>query len=355
MAHSNRGRIDCKIALPRLAALLCFHPGTREVQRMRRLISLALTAAMLGAAAAPAWAQSYPERPIRLFVSYPPGGAADIVARAVALSLSPRLGQPVVVENRPGSNGNIAGEVVAHAAADGYTLMVGNSALFGINPHLYRRMPFDPGKDLLPVASLVANALLLAANPALPPRGLRDFIDFARSATPPLFYASIGIGSEHHLAMELLKQRAGIELTHVPYKGGGPAALGVMAGDVAAMFGGGSVTSLVLSGKLRGLATSGSARSPVLPDLPAIAEFYPGYEVTLWQGLFAPVGTPPQIVERLRRAATAVLKEPGLAEKLAAAGAGDPWISTQAEFAARIRADYERYGRVIASIGLRLE
>jgi tripartite-type tricarboxylate transporter receptor subunit TctC len=329
--------------------------ATREVQRMRRLIGLALAAAMLAAAAAPACAQSYPERPIRLFVAYPPGGAADIVARAVALSLSPRLGQPVVVENRPGSNGNIAGEVVAHAAADGYTLMVGNSALFGINPHLYGRMSIDPRKDLLPVSSLVSNALLLAANPALPVKSFRDFIDFARHASPPLFYASIGNGSEHHLAMELLKQQAGIELTHVPYKGGGPAALGVMAGDVGAMFGGGSVTSLVQSGKLRGLAISGSSRSPALPDLPAIAEFYPGYEVTLWQGLFAPIGTPPEIVERLRGEVNSVLKQPGLAEKLAAAGAGDPWISTQAEFAARIRADYERYGTVIATIGLKVE
>jgi tripartite-type tricarboxylate transporter receptor subunit TctC len=260
-----------------------------------------------------------------------------------------------VVENRPGSNGNIAGEVVAHAAPDGYTLMVGNSALFGINPHLYGTMSIDPRKDLLPVASLVSNALLLAANPALPPKTFRDFIDFARRAKEPLFYASIGNGSEHHLAMELLKQQARIELTHVPYKGGGPAALGVMAGDVAGMFGGGSVTALVQSGKLRGLAISGSTRSPVLPDLPAIAEFYPGYEVTLWQGLFAPIGTPPEIVERLRGEVNAVLRQPQLAEKLAAAGAGDPWISTQAEFSNRIRADYERYGKIIGSIGLKVE
>jgi tripartite-type tricarboxylate transporter receptor subunit TctC len=155
--------------------------------------------------------------------------------------------------------------------------------------------------------------------------------------------------------MELLKQQAGIDLTHVPYKGGGPAALGVMAGDVAAMFGGGSATALVQSGKMHGLAISGSTRSPLLPDLPAIAEFYPGYEVTLWQGLFAPVGTPPEIVERLRTTVNAVLAVPELGEKLSAAGSGDPYISTQAEFAARIHADYQRYGKVISSIGLRVE
>ncbi len=302
-----------------------------------------------------AWAQSYPVRPIRLFVSYPPGGAADIVARAVGLPLAARLGQPVVVENRPGSNGNIAGEIVAHAAPDGYSLLLGPSALFGINPHLYAKMSIDPLKELLPVASLVSNALLLTANPALGPLNFRDFIEFARRTKPSLFYGSIGNGSEHHLAMELLKQQAGIDLTHVPYKGGGPAALGVMAGDVAAMFGGGSVASLVSSGKLRGLAISGSRRSPALPDLPAIAEFYPAYEVTLWQGLFAPIGTPPDIVERLRSNVNAVLAQSEVMDKLTAAGSGDPYISTLAEFGTRIRNDYERYGKVIASIGLRVE
>jgi tripartite-type tricarboxylate transporter receptor subunit TctC len=322
---------------------------------IRLVLSAFVVAFMATTFTAAAWAQSYPNRPIRLFVSYPPGGAADIVARAVGLPLSARLGQPVVVENRPGSNGNIAGEIVAHAAPDGYSLLLGPSALFGINPHLYAKMSIDPLKELLPVASLVSNALLLAANPALGPLNFRDFVALARRTKPPLFYASIGNGSEHHLAMELLKQQAGIDLTHVPYKGGGPAALGVMAGDVAAMFGGGSVAALVSSGKLRGLAISGSQRSPVLPELPAIAEFYPSYEITLWQGLFAPIGTPPDVVERLRTHVNAVLAQSDVMDKLTAAGSGDPYISTLAEFTARIRSDYDRYGRVIGSIGLRVE
>jgi tripartite-type tricarboxylate transporter receptor subunit TctC len=155
--------------------------------------------------------------------------------------------------------------------------------------------------------------------------------------------------------MEILKQQAGIEFTHVPYKGGGPAALGVMAGDVAAMFGGGSASALVQSGELRGVAVSGRTRSPLLPDLPAIAEFYPDYEVTLWQGLFAPVGTRPEIVTRLRDELAAVLAQPDLVAKLAAAGAGDPFTTSQTDFAARIRADYERYGKVIKAIGLKVE
>jgi tripartite-type tricarboxylate transporter receptor subunit TctC len=326
------------------------------MSRLIRFVRSALAVVLVSAAVQPAvWAQTYPSRPIRLLVSFPPGGAADIVARALGQPLSVRLGQPVVVENRPGSNGGLAGELVASAAPDGRTLLLGPSALFGINPHLYARMAIDPLKDLLPVASLVQNALLLAANPKLGPVNFRDFVDFARRAKSPLFYASIGNGSEHHLAMEMLKQTAGIDLTHVPYKGGGPAALGVMSGDVAVMFGGGSVASLVQSGELRGLATSGRRRSPALPDLPSISEFYPDYEVTLWQGLLAPVGTRPEIVARLRSEVNAILAQPEVMDKLAAAGSGDPYISTQAEFAARIRSDYDRYGKVIHAIGLHVE
>jgi tripartite-type tricarboxylate transporter receptor subunit TctC len=320
-----------------------------------RIILSAFVIAFTSAAFTSAWAQPYPNRPIRLLVSYPPGGAADLVARAVGLPLAARLGQPVVVENRPGSNGNLAGELVAGANPDGHTLLLGPSALFGINPHLYAKMSIDPLKDLLPVASLVSNALLLATNPKLGPLNFRDFIEFARGAKSPLFYASIGNGSEHHLAMEMLKRTAGIDLTHVPYKGGGPAALGVMSGDVAVMFGGGSVASLIQSGQLRGLAISARARSPALPDLPSIAEFYPDYEVTLWQGLFAPVGTRPDIVARLRTQVNAVLAQSDVMDKLAAAGSGDPYITTQAEFAARIRADDDKYGKVIAAVGLRVE
>ncbi|HTP92042.1 MAG TPA: tripartite tricarboxylate transporter substrate binding protein [Xanthobacteraceae bacterium] len=305
--------------------------------------------------AAPAFAQTYPDRPLRLLVAFPPGGAADLVARLVGQSLSARLGQPVVVENRPGSNGNFAGELTAHAAADGYTLLVGSSSFFSVNPHLYANMSIDPFKDLMPIATLVSNALLLTENPAAEPKTFPDFIAYARRAKPPLLYASIGNGSEHHLAMELLKQQAGIEMTHVPYRGGGPAAIGVMGGEVTAMFGGGSVATLVKSGKLRALAISGRKRSAEFPDLPSISEFYPNYEVTLWQGLFGPVGLPPPVVARLRAETNKVLAEPGIAQKLAAAGAGEPYVTTPEEMTARLHADYDRYGKVIQASGLRVE
>jgi len=319
------------------------------------LIRFALAAVFaMPASAAPA--QTYPARPIRLLVSFPPGGASDLVARTLGQPLGARLGQPVVVENRPGSNGNLAGELAAHATPDGYTPLLGPSSLFAINPHLYAKMAIDPLKDLLPVASLVSNELILAANPALASvTDFGGFIALARDARPPLFYASIGNGSEHHLAMELLKQQAGIDLVHVPYRGGGPAAIGVMAGDVAAMFGGGSVAPLIQGGKLKGLAVSGQRRSRLLPDLPPIADVYPGYEVAIWQGLFAPVGTPPAIVARLREEVNAILAQSEVADKLAAAGSGDPYVTTLADFVARIRSDHARYGKLIKEIGLAVD
>ncbi|TMJ30285.1 MAG: tripartite tricarboxylate transporter substrate binding protein, partial [Alphaproteobacteria bacterium] len=195
-----------------------------------------LVAGFLAALAPAALAQPYPTRPIKLLVSFPPGGASDVIARLIAQPLTVRLGQPVIVENRPGANGNLAGELAARATPDGTTLLLAPSSLLVVNPHLYSRIPFDPLKDLVPAASVVSNALFLAANPAL--AGVVDFASFialAKRSKPSLFYASIGNGSEHHLAMEFLKQKAGIDLIHVPYRGGGPAAIGVMAGDVAAM------------------------------------------------------------------------------------------------------------------------
>jgi tripartite-type tricarboxylate transporter receptor subunit TctC len=318
--------------------------------------TLLAAAAFLVALAAAAVAQPYPTRPIKLLVSFPPGGASDVIARMIAQPLAGRLGEPVVVENRPGSNGNLAGELAAHATPDGTTLLLAPSSLLVINPHLYVKMPFDPLRELLPIASVASNALFLAANPSL--QGVVDFASFialAKRSNPPLFYASIGNGSEHHLAMEFLKQRAGIELIHVPYRGGGPAAIGVMAGDVAAMFGGGSVAPLVQAGKLRALAVSGLRRSPLLPEVPPIADFYPGFEVVNWQGLFAPVGTAASIIARLRSEVGPILLDSEFAEKLAAAGAGDPYVIAPEEFIARIRADYERYAKLIKATAVKVE
>jgi tripartite-type tricarboxylate transporter receptor subunit TctC len=305
--------------------------------------------------ALPAAAETYPARPVRLYVAFPPGGAADIVARLLAQSLSVRLGQPVVVENKPGSGGNIVGELIARATPDGYSLLLGPDNLFTINPHLYGKMSFDPLKDIVPIATVQTHQLVLAVNPKVPAADFKAFIALAQRSDPPLFYASIGNGSLHHIAMEMLKEEAGIKLTHVPYRGGGPAGVAVLAGDVAAMFGGGSLFPMVSSGQLRALAVSSRKRSTEFPDLPSISEFYPNYEATIWQGLFAPAGTPPEILDRLRRDTTAVLESRDFAEKLAKTGSGEPYITTLNELNARIRRDLERFGRIVKVTGVQVQ
>ena len=297
----------------------------------------------------------YPTHPIKLIVPIPAGGAPDIAARVVGQKIAELLGAPVVVENHAGSNGNIAGDLVAKSAPDGYTLLLGQDSLIAINPHLYAKMPFDPLKDLVPVATLVANQFVLAINPALPVRNFQEFIAYARSATPPLAYASGGNGSQHHLSMELLKQRAGIDLLHVPFKGGAPATLATVAGDTAAMFAGTSNAAQIKAGKLRALAATGARRSAEYPDLPTIGEFYPGYEVTIWLALFAPAGTPEPVLSRLRKAVATALSAPEVKEKLNTAGGMETFATAPDEFAALIARDYDKYGKIVKSIGIRID
>jgi len=215
---------------------------------------------------AASWAQ-YPLRPIKLIVPIPPGGAPDISARIIGQRLSELFGQAVVVENRPGSNGNIAMDLVAKSTPDGYTLALLADSMIAINPHLYKEMQTDPLKDLAPVASVVSNQWVLSVNPSVPVKNFREFVEHARQARPPLAYASGGNGSIHQLAMEMLKQRAGIDLIHVPYKGGTPAATATVAGEVAAMFSGTSSAPQIKAGRLRALAVTGSQRSALFPDL----------------------------------------------------------------------------------------
>ena len=240
----------------------------------------------------------YPSRPIHLLVPFPPGGGPDLVGRILAPKLAEALGQAVVVENRIGSNGNIAGEAVAKSPADGYTLLVGNDSLFVINAHVYKQMPFDPLKDLAPVASLVSNGFFLAVNPAVPAKTFPEFIEYARKADPPIQYASGGNGSQHHLTMERLKARAGFKAVHVPYKGGAPATTATVAGEVPVMMSGTSTAPQIRSGRLRALAFTGPQRSRALPDVPTVAEFYPDFVMVQWYGLFAPAGTPEPVIAR---------------------------------------------------------
>jgi tripartite-type tricarboxylate transporter receptor subunit TctC len=302
-----------------------------------------------------AYAQGFPNRPIRIIVHVPPGGAPDITARVIADRIAPGLGQPVVVENRTGSNGNIAGEIVVRSPADGHTLLLCADSQIVINPHVYAKMTFDTMKDLVPVASVASNEFFLAANPGQPFRTLREFIEYAKNANPPLAYASGGNGSQHHLTMEMLKARAGIKLLHVPFKGAGPATTAVIAGDVPVLFAGANAGPQIRAGKLRALAIAGAKRLAAFPDVPTIAELFPGFVNSVWLGLCAPRGTPEAVIARLRTEVNHVLALPETKEIFARSGALEPYISTPEEFAALIRADYEKYGRVVRAVGVKVD
>jgi tripartite-type tricarboxylate transporter receptor subunit TctC len=301
-----------------------------------------------------AWAQ-YPSRPIRLLVPNPPGGATDTLARVFAPRLGESLGQPVVVENRPGSNGNLAMEATARAAPDGHTLLLCADAQIVIGPHLYAKMPLDTLKDLDPVATLVNTQMVLSASPALPVRTLQEFVDHARRANPPLAYASIGNGSQHHLVMEMLKARAGIDLLHVPYKGGGPATVAILAGEVSVMLGGNSVAGHIKSGKLRALAVAGKKRSAAYPDLPRLSELYPDLEVTPWLALFAPAGTSDPILRRLRTETSKLLGDEDMRARIGNLGGLEPYVTTPDEFAAQLRSEHAKYGQIVRAVGARVD
>ncbi len=321
------------------------------VLRLRRLLAALLAlCAVAGAAQA-----QYPSRPIRVLIPQPPGGANDNIARVIGPPLGDALGQPLIVENRPGANGNLAMEIVAKAPPDGYTLLLGADAQIVVNPHFYSQLSFDTMRDLAPVASLVNTQMVLAANPALPVKNLQEFIDYARRARPPLAYGSIGNGSLHHLVMEMLKQRAQIDLLHVPFKGGGPATIALLAGEISVAFGGNSVTGHVRAGKLRALAVAGKQRSAAFPDVPRLAEFYPGFEVTPWLALFAPAGVPGPVMARLREATNTLLADPAMAERIRRVGGLEPYVSTPDEFAALLRAEYARYGEIVKAVGAKID
>lgn len=297
----------------------------------------------------------FPSRPIHILVTIPPGGAPDIVARVIAEKISPALGQPVVVDNKPAANGNAAAAEVARAGADGHTLLLAADSLIAINPHVYSNMPLDTLKDLTPIASLVSNQFVLSINPALPPRTFPEFIEYAKKANPPLAYASGGNGSQHQLTMEMLKARAGIDLVHVPYRGGAPATAATMAGEVAAMFSGTASAPQIKAGRIRALAVAGAKRSPTFPELPTIGEFYPGFENSIWLGLFGPAGMPEDVLERLRTEVRRALEAPDVKASLLGKGSLETLILAPQEFDALIRRDYEKYGKLIKKLGVKAD
>jgi tripartite-type tricarboxylate transporter receptor subunit TctC len=300
-------------------------------------------------------AQSYPTRPLHLLLGLPPGGAADVTARLLAHGLEGKLHQPVVVENKPGSGGNLVGELVAKSPPDGYTLLLGPDSLLVINPHLYANMPFDPLKDLIPVASLVSNYYAFVVSSSLRVKTLPDFVALAKRSNPPLFYASFGNGTQSQLGVEMLKQIAKFKLNHVPYRGGAQAGMAVASGDASLTLGGGGVYPLIQSGQLRPLAVASRERIDELPGVPSVSQFYPSYALESWQGLFVPAGTPLLVIDRLRTATNEVIAGKAFDAKLRATLSGRSYRSTPEEFAAQIKSENEKYGALIRTLGIKIQ
>lgn len=309
------------------------------------------------AALSPAWplaAQDYPIRPVRLVAPFAPGGGTDFIARLIARKLSERLGQQVVVENRPGAGGNLGAELAVRAAPDGYTLLL-VAGSYTVNPSLYK-LGFDPVEDISPIIQLTQGPFIVAVHPDQPVKALRELVDLARSRPDALSYGSAGSGSITHLATELFLDVAAARVVHVPYKGTGPALNDAMAGNVQLIFGSVSTTiQHIRSGRLRGLAVTTPARIGAAPDLPTMAELgYPECEVILWHGLVGPKGLPPAIVRRINEQANLALKTPDMEALLATDGVSAAG-GTPARFGALIRADIQRWARVVRQAKVKIE
>jgi tripartite-type tricarboxylate transporter receptor subunit TctC len=321
------------------------------------LRSAVLAAGLLAGvfAAAPVLAQAYPARPIRMLVPFSPGGTVDIVARLVGAKLSAELGQQVVVDNRAGAGGTIATAMLASAPGDGYTLMTMHQGL-AFNATLYSNLAYDTLRDLAPIAYVGATPNVLVVSNGLPVKTLPEFLAYARANPGRITYGSGGMGSAGHLSMELLQLLTGAKLTHVPYKGSGPAITDLISGQIQAMLlTMPAVMPFVKSGKVRAIATSGARRSPALPELPTIAEAgVPGYEYTPWYGVFGPATMPKELVARLNQAVNKILADPEIAEKLAHQGL-EVGTRTSGEFGEIVRADVARWGKIIRDAGVRAE
>lgn len=320
---------------------------------------LAWLTAALGASsvlpAAPAFAQGFPDRPVRLVVPFPAGGTTDAAARLLAQELSKSLGQSVIVDNRAGANGTIGAGEVVRAPADGYTLLFATAAVMAINPLLYK-LPFDPAADLSPIASMASVPLVLVTNPHTGFKSVSEAVSTAKAKPGKISYASSGSGGLAHLAGEMLKQRAAIDVLHVPYKGAAPALQDLLGNQVQLMFDGVvSSQPLIRGGKLVALAVPSPSRLQALPEVPTFAEAgYPGFEASAWYGVVGPKGMPPEIRSRLHRAINAILERPEIQQRLTGQGLV-PLVMGQQEFGAFIHAEHARFAEVVAKGHIRVD
>jgi tripartite-type tricarboxylate transporter receptor subunit TctC len=311
---------------------------------------------ILASAANVAWAQSWPSRPLRLVIPFAAGGGADIAGRVIGQELSEVLKQPVIIENRTGAGGTIAPNNVAKSPPDGYSLVLGHLGGIAIAPHLYKDLPFDPVNDLSPVTLVVNGLSVLVVNPDLPVKTAGELVAYAKKNPDQLSFASAGSGTDTHLAGELFKSMTGISMVHIPYKGGAPALVDLIAGRVQLSFASVATTiSAIQTGKLRAVAMTGKNRFEGLPGVPTVAESgVPGYEINNWYGIFVPANTPQDIIQRLNAETIKILKKPEVHAKLIAAGLEPVW-STPKEFADYVRAETDKWRKIVADSGAKAE
>jgi len=314
---------------------------------------LVLVVFCLGFAAAQVAAQPYPSKPIRIVVPWAPGGSTDVLARLIGIKLSENWGQPAVVENKPGASGNIGSELVAKAAPDGYTLLVGSVSTHAMNPFLMASMPFKGVDDFSTIALAAYVTNVLVVHSSVPAKSVRELIDLLRAEPGKIAYASAGNGSPNHVAAELFCRMAGVDMLHVPYKGGGPATAGIVGGQVGVLFTGlGNVWDHVKAGKLKLLAVTENRRSQLLPGLPMVGETLPGYEVAVWYGVWGPAAMPPELTAKLNGEVNRILKLPDVKQRLDLMGAEH--VSMPAREAHQLlQREYERWGKIIRESGIK--
>jgi tripartite-type tricarboxylate transporter receptor subunit TctC len=320
----------------------------------RRFLHLAAGGVALSAMSRGAWGQTYPSRPVRWIVPFPPGGGTDILARLIGQWLSERLGQQFVIDNRPGGGSNVGTEAAVHAPPDGYTLLLAAS-VHTINPSLYDNLNFDFIRDIAPVAGIMRVPNVMVVNPSVPARSVPEFIAYARANPGKINMASAGIGTSQHVAGELFKLRAGIDLVHVPYRGTAPALTDLLGGQVQVLFlSPASSRGYITAGTLRGLAVTSAARSPALPDLPTVADFLPGFEASLMYGLGVPKNTPPEIVDKLNKEINDGLADPNLKARLAELD-GTLLGGSPADFGKLIAEETEKWRKVVRLANIKPE
>jgi tripartite-type tricarboxylate transporter receptor subunit TctC len=324
--------------------------------RARNAAGLIAAASLVGAIQGAAAGEAYPSKPVRVIAAFSPGGYVDFTARLVSVPLGAALGQQFIVENRGGAGGIVGTEVVARAAPDGHTLVVGSVGTHAVNQSLYPKLPYNVLRDFQPIARLSDAPSILAVHPSLPVRSVKELIAVARAKPGQINYASAGAGTSTHLAAVLFEHMARVRLVHVPYKGGGPALVAVVAGEVPLTFGtAASVSPHTKSGRLKALAVTSGQRSAVLADIPTIAEAgLPGYEMLNWLGLFAPAGTPRAIVERLAGEATRIVRQPDVVARFHAQASEPSPLGTD-DFAAFVKKEVEKWAGVVAATGMKAE